>query len=215
MHATKERMGTYGGRSFREHVVWAIAIGVHVLLIVLFLRGSQHIRSEDPASDIRSVLYLLDLPPPVEEAPVEDEVPRRVVSLDVSEPSVPGTAITEPSEQPALRPPVDWYSEAEEVARASVDRGAQPGPRRFGEQPVSPYQKCKRPRQPEWEPEPERAGFAGGLPFVRLGERCIVGLGFFGCAVGKLPEANGRLLEDMKNPDRPTSSVPDIEDCVP
>jgi hypothetical protein len=35
-------------------------------------------------------------------------------------------------------------------------------------------------------------------------------LGFFGCALGKLPEADGTLFEDMDDPDRPRSSVPDI-----
>lgn len=112
-------------------------------------------------------------------------------------------------------PPIDWYREAEAVAEATIRQGAQPGPRRFGQQPATPYQKCKRRESPEWTPEPKRAGFAGGLPYVRVGERCIVGLGFLGCALGKLPEANGQLLAGMNDPDRPSSSVPDIEDCVP
>jgi hypothetical protein len=39
----------------------------------------------------------------------------------------------------------------------------------------------------------------------------VVGLGFFGCALGKKPEANGHLFDGMHDPDRQRSSVPDID----
>lgn len=95
-------------------------------------------------------------------------------------------------------------------------KGAEPGPRAFGEHPTSPYRKCT-PRQSsfEWDPEPDMFGIEGLLPFVRLGERCIAGLGFFGCGIGKLPEPNGNLFDDMKDPERPKSSVPDADGCAP
>ena len=66
----------------------------------------------------------------------------------------------------------------------------------------------------EWNgKEDRRVGFASGLPFVRLGKRCVVGLGFFACNPGELPEVNGHLLDDMKDPERATSSVPDPNVC--
>ena len=69
--------------------------------------------------------------------------------------------------------------------------------------------KCRKPKPPpEWEPQPKKAGFIGILPYVRVGN-CIVGLGFLGCTVGK-SEANGHLFDDMNDPDRPRSSVPDV-----
>jgi hypothetical protein len=58
-----------------------------------------------------------------------------------------------------------------------------------------------------WEPEPKRAGFVGIFPYVRVG-KCLIGLGFWGCAV-QTQSPDGTLLEDFRNPDRPTSSVPD------
>jgi len=41
-----------------------------------------------------------------------------------------------------------------------------------------------------------------------------VGLGFFGCALGDLPKANGRLFDDMNAPDRDRNSVPQVGDCI-
>ncbi len=38
-----------------------------------------------------------------------------------------------------------------------------------------------------------------------------MGLGFFGCALGKPPEANSHLFDGMHDPDRQRSSVPDID----
>ena len=73
-----------------------------------------------------------------------------------------------------------------------------------------PLPKCRQPTHPfQWRPEPKKAGFVGLLPYVQLGKRCVLGLGFFGCAVGRLPDANGHLFDDVNNPDRPRGSVPD------
>ncbi|MEZ5457795.1 MAG: hypothetical protein R3E65_00290 [Steroidobacteraceae bacterium] len=91
---------------------------------------------------------------------------------------------------------------------------SQPPPRSFGGQPRSPYRACK-PRKGswEWKAEPGKVGMAGPLPYVRVGKRCIVGLGFFGCALGEPPPPNDKLLDDMRKPDRPRSSVPGPEHC--
>jgi hypothetical protein len=67
----------------------------------------------------------------------------------------------------------------------------------------------KQPRPFEWNPEQKRVGFAGVLPYVRLGDFCVLGLGFFACAVGERPRANIHLFDEMDNPNRPRSSVPD------
>ena len=58
-----------------------------------------------------------------------------------------------------------------------------------------------------WEPEEKRFGLAGPLPYVRLGH-CVVGLGFWGCTVGKPPPPNGKLFDGMRDPDRP-GALPD------
>jgi hypothetical protein len=57
-----------------------------------------------------------------------------------------------------------------------------------------------------------RVGIAAGfIPHVHIGQRCVVGLGFFGCNLSKLPEANGHLLDGMQDPNRWRSSVPDVD----
>lgn len=105
----------------------------------------------------------------------------------------------------------DWYGAIESVAPSSAATAARRG---FGQQPVSPLRPCKPQGKPfAWNPEPQRAGLAGGLPYVRVG-RCIVGLGFFGCRVGEAPPANGRLLDEMKNAPVAAGSVPDERDCA-
>ncbi len=42
---------------------------------------------------------------------------------------------------------------------------------------------------------------------------CAFTLGAFACAFGKQPEANGHLLDDMKDPNYSGSSVPDPNKC--
>jgi hypothetical protein len=117
----------------------------------------------------------------------------------------------QPSEPAAENAP-DWISEAQSVAESMA-------PRLINEL----QEKCATARRlaralpagckreslaKDWQPEPKRAGFIGIFPYVRLG-RCIIGLGFWGCAV-QTPSADGTLFEDMRNPDRPASSVPDL-----
>jgi hypothetical protein len=198
--------------------VWAFVLGGHVLLIALF----QSVRSRDvqqPDAESRSVLTLLDLTTLEEEKPPE-ETPKPLSNITV--PPAPSSAITSnesiTSDESVAAPaevskaPVDWYSEAEHVAKdkAAELLAKQPRPCEDSPRPGSLREKCKRGgAQAQWEPEPKKFGVEGGLPYVRLGKRCLVGLGFFGCAIGKLPEADGTLLEGMKDQDWDHSSVPD------
>jgi hypothetical protein len=55
--------------------------------------------------------------------------------------------------------------------------------------------------------------WVGPLPVVKVGKRCIVTIGFFGCNLSELPETNSHLLDDMRKPDRPDSSVPHPNIC--
>jgi len=121
----------------------------------------------------------------------------------------------ESSESPAAEAPIDWYGEGEQVAGSQgaallqeLKRVCDEAALR-GEHPPE----CRKYKKPDaWQPEPRKFGLAGGLPYVRLGKRCIAGLGFFGCGFGKLPEANSHLFDDMHEPDRPRSSAPDPRD---
>jgi hypothetical protein len=136
------------------------------------------------------------------------EIPRSITHV-AAEKAKAETAAASAQQPPATAPAIDWRGEGERMARITVEQAIQADHQRFAKPKSSPVQPAKRPHQFEWNPEPETVGFAGLLPFVRLGKRCIVGLGFFGCALGELPEPNGHLFDDMRNPDRPRSSVPD------
>lgn len=199
--------------SFAQCAAWAIVIGGHLLLILLLSnirpRTMQVVESDAPD---RSIL-LLDLTPPVASPPADKPKPKPTAAARPRERPDPESsgesyAITEPT----AIPPIDWYSEAERAARVAGDEWVDPNPPcRGNEQPGSVLHGCRAPKPPaEWEPEPAKAGIDGLLPWVRLGKRCIVGLGFFGCGIGKLPEANGDVFDDMRDPDRQRSSVPEV-----
>jgi hypothetical protein len=81
--------------------------------------------------------------------------------------------------------------------------------RAFGEQPVSPYREKEPGPRIVFEPEERKSGFMGPFPFVKLGKKCIIMPPFFGCSFGKQKEFEGYTLEDMRDPDRPRSSIPD------
>lgn len=74
---------------------------------------------------------------------------------------------------------------------------------------------CKpKERSMEWKgQEDRRVGMAGPLPYVKLGKRCVLVAIFPMCVLGELPEANGHLLDDMQDPQRSRSSVPDPNVC--
>lgn len=110
-----------------------------------------------------------------------------------------------------VAPPLDWHAEAAAVASDHAQQLLREQQRKCevpGARQLRP--ECReRDFDRDWKPEPPRAGVEGLLPYVRIGKRCAVGLGFFGCAVGKLPKADGHLLDDADDPARPRSSVPD------
>jgi hypothetical protein len=120
--------------------------------------------------------------------------------------------VADPASQP-VRPPIDWYLEAEIVARETAAGVSAPARTDCDDvpRPGSLRPKCRKdPSEFLWDPEPRRFGIEGGIPYVRVGS-CVVALIAFGCGIGKA-EANGDLFKDMRHPDRPTGSVPDVEE---
>jgi hypothetical protein len=216
-------MGRIRRLPFARFAVLAIVLGGHVLFLLLLSSSRPRDDSSDSDPQERTVLLFLNLSIPEEEPepepqpePQHDRVSTsRMRERAASDTSDEATSIHEDAPSTA-RGRVDWYSEAEVVAK---DRGAEllvmqdkNCEHTQSDRPGSMLPKCgKKPKPPrEWEPEPKRFGLEGLLPFVRINERCVIGLGFFGCALGKMPEPDGHLFDDMKDPDRPTSSVPDI-----
>lgn len=208
------------GRSVRDCLVWAFIIGGHALLIVAFMSSKRQVQQVSADVPSPGVLMLLDLPAepstsePVPDAPQLASVPVITPHLPPPEFDSGSTAITLPGEsEPAPGSnAIDWQLEAQRSAHLTVERNRRSPEKRIGEHPPSPFTPKKKPKEFEWDPEPDRAGFADGfIPYVRIGQRCVVGLGFFGCSLGKLPEGNSHLFDGMHDPDRQRSSVPDVD----
>jgi hypothetical protein len=190
----------------------AIVIGGHVLLFMLFAsRPATTLRQSRSPSP--STLLLLEPEfSKQEELPVI-EATELIRSITVLPPERIDTSIASSTaiEIAPAGPRIDWHLEAQRSVEAMTPDLLEQLRRKCetDERPLPP--ECKtRNYEFDWDPEPSTVGMAGGLPYVRLGKRCILGLGFFGCALGKLPEPNGGLFETMRDPDRPRSSVPDV-----
>src|SRR5690606_38370988 len=139
-------------------------------------------------------------PPAILEVPFE--VPQ---AMETAGPDPVSSA--EPGPAPA---PVDWALAA---ANRASNYGAEVKPPAFN----GPVAKLREPCEPrdssfEWSPVEKKAGLFP-LPYVMLGERCVVGLGFFACALGDLPPPNKHLFDDMQQGLTPDSSVPDPHSC--
>jgi hypothetical protein len=212
------------GRTRGRHAALGLVIVVHAVLVVLALRyrASVELRRETFASPLIFLTPSTPVTPPSTIAPAANNPkPSASSSAKQVQPASGEFAITlDTPEAPAsdslpLRLGIDWDQQAASVANSQAESIFKERKRvcdetaRRGEEPPG----CHRYRKPDaWSPEPKKFGFAGGLPFVRLSKRCVLGLGFFGCGVGKLPEADGHVLDDMRDPDRPRSSVPDAND---
>jgi hypothetical protein len=108
---------------------------------------------------------------------------------------------------------VDWYGEASKSASGPAALGDRNATAVFTPLPAR-RKRCERPPSvTQWTSEPKKFGFAGGLPYMRLGKRCVVGLGFFGCVPGELPAANSHLLDGRNRATEADSSVPEAQGC--
>ena len=206
-------------RPRRYAVFAAVALG-HVLFVMLLLRFE--LSTMVPLKQNTAPIVLLDLSSSASPTPrtfdasqtarpraSSPKSPGAEISVGVNAPAMPEAAAS--PDALTVEPPVDWHDEAERVAKSQAESIFKELKHQCSEAALRGeiLPECRRYKKPDaWVPEPRTFGIAGGLPYVRLGKRCIVGLGFFGCAVGKKLEANGRLFDDLREPDRPQSSVP-------
>lgn len=198
-------------------MVWCLVICAHVALLMLLSNSRTSRQAAKVPVQEPLLLFWLE-PRPREDEPEEEEPVREVtraqrVAESRAEEPAGDAAISVPLEAP----PIDWYAEAGHAARskaadmmAKQDKSCEARKR-----PGSLLPKCRKDRPSfEWEPEEKRAGISGGLPYVRLGKRCVFALIFVGCALGKLPGPHS-YAEEMRDPDRPRDSVPDLEEEDP
>lgn len=188
-----------------------VVIGGH-LLLAIFIATSRSMLVRLRESDVPPRLEVRVVVIPAPSSQTSAAVGRRrATSTDPRRFVVPDQPL---GETPQLGPSalsIDWYGDGQRAAEAAAHAQT----RREGvdcdevETPGSMRPRCVKSSHFEWHPNPKMVEFEGLLPYVHLGKRCVLGLGFFGCAVGKLPDANWHLLDDMKDPDRLRSSVPD------
>lgn len=191
---------------------------VHALLLLLLLQEDRIERRAALPTRAMVNMWIHLPPPPIPQANREEAAPDPRDRPPVPRPSLPRTAIVlQPSVETPANPstretaPVDWYGEAGKLAaRAAEDTAPSDG---FGE----PLQKMRETCEPrdssfDWNPEEKKYGLLP-LPYVMLGQRCVIGLGFFGCTLSALPEPNKHLFDDMEAGRTPDSSVPHPNYC--
>ncbi len=207
--------------------LFALAVVVlHVLLLALLLSGVR-LRVQPEKEERVFVSLWLPVAEPEPPDPLRDvtrppaaprsEVPAPGRPRTPDEPVVAtspaeSTAITVPAPAPA---PVDWGREATLAARRAAGSAGREEQKTFSPAPRTIPEPCKpKESSMQWNGAEDRTvTWAGPLPVFKVGKRCVVTIGFFACNLSEIPEANSHLLDDMRKPDRATSSVPDPHIC--
>jgi hypothetical protein len=188
-------------------VVLAIVAGGHLCAVIFWIMRDTVPQQHEP--DARTALEVILVPESAQKSAAA--VPKLNTARTSRREHTRALPATSPVAQAELTAPqIDWTREAQSVARARAAVIAPEHTCDDRDRPGSSLPKCKEGGPAfQWDPEPSRVGVQGLIPYVRLGKHCVLGLGFFGCALGKLPGANGKLFDDLNGPGRPRSSVPD------
>jgi hypothetical protein len=187
--------------------IWAAILAGHLALILLLVRMD----SRSPATDLSTSPAFLWLPRP-EPIPPTLPAPTAKAPSIRRDPTSTAAAIA-PEETPEQAPRIDWYQQGEIVGQQGNPKA---GPKTFSKPPTVLRSACK-PKPSSFKWKAPRTGRTIGdipLPYIRLGKRCILVMGLFSCSVGALPEVDGHLLDDFRDPDRSTSSVPSLDECA-
>lgn len=198
-----------------------LTLAVHGLLLTVLLLEDRELRRPLPSSRTlaQTWIHLAPVQAPPREAPearipaAPATAPEDVQAVLPASLEAVATMEAEPASPAGPAPvpaPIDW-------ATAAADRASHYGeeekPPAF-DGPVATLREPCKPRDSsfEWSPAEKKAGLFP-LPYVMIGERCVVGLGFFACALGALPPPNKHLFDDMQQGLTPGSSVPDPHFC--
>jgi len=194
-----------------------LTLAVHGLLVTALLMEDRGLMRPLPASrapadiwiHLAPVLVTEQVEPAHQTAPPSSQraMTARADAGALSPPS-PQTAPRIPAEPPA-ESPVNWDLAAE---KRTSNYGEEDTPPPFGLPAAKMRESCKpRDSSFEWSPAEERAGLYP-LPYMMVGERCVIGLAFFGCALGEAPPPNTHLFDDMQK-GLTAKSVPDPDYC--
>jgi hypothetical protein len=205
-----------------------VVLALHALFLWLLIAGFRYQPREIP-EPLQFVSVWLDPLPPVEQqVPPPETMPRRDPpprerTVTRQQPTAPITAPLQPtvplepvpeSTAPPTVPtlPADWAEQTAQAAKLAGEKLANAGGESFGEPPKTIAKPCvPKKKSMEWKGE-ENPGlhFKNGFP-VWVTENCMITIGFFACTSDMPP--NGHLLDDMKDPTRSRSSVPDVKVC--
>jgi hypothetical protein len=191
---------------------FAAAIVAAHTLAVLYLMHTKLLQFATAHRE-EPLIYLREFKPSTAWSQQQSRAPRPRPPAR-SQIAAPPSRIAAP-ELPANPPPLQWGLAAQSAADDLVAAMARREKRKCddSDKPGSWLPKCKKPAPSfQWNEQPRQAGFMHGLPYVRLGDHCILVAGMVGCAIGPLPKANEHLFDDLKDPDRDRSSVPEVAD---
>jgi hypothetical protein len=194
--------------------VAAAVLGAHAAAVWILIELRHAARPEAASVPMQVLIEWPEPATPVLPAPDHD-LPgtsgRKAAGWPPAPAAKPGPVALPDGGAPITLPGIDWDAQAADVAHDIASDWGTRQMRRCddSDKPRSWLPKCHKPSKPiEWELP--RAGFVGGLPYLRLGERCVLVLGLLACH-GKA-DANSHLFDGMNDPDRDRSSVPDIRD---
>jgi hypothetical protein len=116
-------------------------------------------------------------------------------------------------------PSIDWRAEARITAQAQAVDGVRRQQRECEEAPEHGKHPLGCPKDSydsHWQPQDKTVAIKGIIPYVRVGKRCVVVLGFFGCTLdAERPKPDGTALKDMPDVSRPAGSVPQLDSAFP
>jgi len=205
-----------------------VVLALHGLFLWLLVMGFRHQPREMPPPPQFVSLWITppplpeEAPPPARITPRQDAPPRerpvtrQQPAAPVTAPLIPIAPVaplpesTVPTPAPTL--PADWAERADLVAKRTGEKLANAGGESFSEPPKTIAKPCvPKKKSMEWKGE-ENPGLhlQNGFPVWVVGN-CTITIGFFACT-GDTPP-NGHLLDDMKDPNRSRSSVPDARVC--
>lgn len=197
-----------------------ITAAVHGWLLYLLWQHQPQV-TEREKSERRSTVWLLTLNPPL--APPTP--PKRDATSSTRATTESSVTKLEPEPEPAVTAapeqeteqataPIDWHEQAGISAKdlaAKLD--AKPSHRALDDSNTAETAKPKKRAEFEWRPDMQRFGFTPeGLPYIRLGERCVYVMFIVGCAFGAAPPPNGELFDDMGDPNVERGSVPNANE---
>lgn len=197
-----------------------LTLVVHGLLVTALLMEDRDLIRPLPASRAAALAWIhlasIRIPPAVESARRERSAtavraiaPRGREIVVAPPPAQPAQPASDSIAEEPVPPPSDWELLAQQ-------RGGTYGRETDRTTFSAPVEKMRKPCRPrdssfEWSPAEERSGLYP-LPYVLVGERCVIGLGFLGCALGEMPPPNKHLFDDMQK-GLTAKSVPDPDSC--